>query len=86
MNTCEYLNRWDLINNSFNNWFNGESWNKQKTYLSEKIRMEFKISKVNIKKIFSTFDDILNEDGYALEWDEYQLPTLICITSKYIKK
>lgn len=86
MNKPEYLDKWNLINNSFHEWFDGQVWNKQKFYLSEKIWMEFKISKINIKKIFCLFEDILREDGYDLNWIDYQLPTLICITSKYIKQ
>lgn len=79
-----YLDEWDLINSEFTDWFNGESWDKQKEYLSGRMKYRFKLSTANIKKIFATFDDIYPDHGFSFDWNDYQFPTLVGIAGKYV--
>ena len=87
MNDIEYINRWEMLNKNFNSWYGAEDWNKQQKYLERSIGKEFSISKENIKKIFSTFNSIYSiPSSVNFSWEEYQFPTLVAITVKYVKK
>lgn len=88
MNKTTYLRQWQSINSDFMDWFNlnGSDWPGQKKYLSREINKNFKISQKNVSKIFKQFDSIFPDDlSRGLDWDKYQLPTLISITINYIK-
>jgi len=87
MNMCEYVDRWNLINNKFNEWFMGQTWKKQEVYLRYLIQKELKVSGKHLSEIFTTFNDIYPDgDGFSFDWEKYQLPTLMGITARYLKK
>ena len=85
MNINKYLKLWEYIDETFNSTFAGESWDKQKKILGPLIKKEFKLKNADIKNIFTQFETIFTDNNAVLDWRNYQLPTLIAITGKYIK-
>lgn len=86
MDSIKYKHLWNEINERFDLWFSVESWESQVEFLADQIRNNFKLSAVDIKEIFKTFNKIYRiENKCKFDWNEYQRPTLIAITSNYVK-
>ena len=88
MNKIEYLDKWLIIEGLFNKWFVGQSWDEQEKYLTYSMVKKLKLHKDEVQRIFDEFLDIFPEiqgnSKIILDWKDYQLPTLISITAKYI--
>lgn len=86
MDEIKYKHRWNEIDERFNKWFVGDSWDKQVKFLSTEMIDTFTLSKKQVKDIFVTFHEIYRENRtISFNWKDYQLPTLVAITANYVK-
>lgn len=86
MDKIKYKHRWNEIDERFNTWYSGNSWDKQVEFLSGEIRDAFSLSKNQVNAIFERFHEIFKENRTVdFDWKTYQLPTLVAITANYVK-
>lgn len=88
MDEIKYRHIWNEIDERFNSWCSGSGapWESQVDFLTEHLKKNFKLSSDDTKKIFKTFHGIYRTGNkISFNWEKYQLPTLIAITSNYVK-
>jgi hypothetical protein len=88
MKIPEYIETWKTINKQFIKWYDkrGTDWDDQKNYLKRKMRKTFSLDKMDVDFIFDELDRLFPEDAdMKFDWADFQLPTLMVITAKYIQ-
>lgn len=86
MDEIKYKHRWNEIDERFTKWYDYNKWEDQVEFLSVEMCDSFYLSKNQVKVIFKRFHEIYRENRTInFDWKNYQLPTLIAITSNYVK-
>jgi hypothetical protein len=82
----QFYDDWCALDKAFLRWFNGHSWDDQKTYLIEQIRRRFGLPRKVIVKVFAQFDDIFSSSSFwNQEWDRDQSPVLRALVGRAIQ-